>query len=70
MADSQPKILRVRVGDSQSTKAAQEVLAAQTRAFGNASAKLQLQMASASFLLKKQQIEAANLPDAEPQEQE
>jgi hypothetical protein len=44
---------RVGVKDALSTAAAAEQLREETRAFGNAAAKLNLQMASAAFLKAK-----------------
>lgn len=47
---------RVGMNDAMSTKIAADVLAAETRAFGNASAKLNLQVATDAFLRAKQEF--------------
>lgn len=50
---------RARTVDHLSTEAAQKVLAAETRAFGNAAAKLNLQVATAAFAQAKNTQQAA-----------
>lgn len=70
MAYSKKNICAVLAAESFSTKAAQEVLASQTKAFGNKAAKLQLQMATAAFVQAKQNFEAAEALKTTSQEQE
>jgi hypothetical protein len=70
MADSKRLAGRVRTNDSLSTKAAQEVLASQTRAFGNQAAKQNLQSLTAAFAVAKQKLDAAEAIRITPQEQE
>jgi len=48
---------RAGVMDAMSTKMAADVLAVETRAFGNASAKLNLQMATDAFLRAKETLQ-------------
>jgi hypothetical protein len=60
----------VLVTESLSTKAAQDVLASQTRAFGNKAAKLQLQMATSAFVQAKQRLDAAEALKIDSKERE
>jgi hypothetical protein len=54
--------------DHLSTKAAQAVLAAETRAFGNTAAKLSLQTATAAFAHAKQTQQQTETPQGIKQE--
>jgi hypothetical protein len=52
---TRPKTM-IGVKDSLSTKAAADALAAETRAFGNKAAQLELQMATDAFLRAKEAL--------------
>lgn len=68
MASSNENSHMVLVTESVSTRAAQGVLASQTRAFGNKAAKLDLQTATTAFVHAKQTITEAQ--NAAPTDQE
>jgi hypothetical protein len=70
MSGLKQETIRASVRENLWTKTAHEVLASQTRAFGNKAAKLQLQMATAAFSQAKQRLDAAEARKAASQEQE